>query len=66
MANSPIKFGSAPGRTALLLALLVSATPALDLLLRAKLLLVAAMVARQGRPRMRPDGRGHPSPLGPL
>jgi hypothetical protein len=39
--------------------MLVAETAAQDLLLRANLLLVAATVARQGRPRMRPDGRGH-------
>ena len=50
MANSPNKFGSAPGKTALSLDLLVSVPTALELLLRAKLLLIHAIVAHRREP----------------
>jgi hypothetical protein len=50
MANSPNKFGLAPGKTALSLDLLVSVPTALELLLRAKLLLIHAIVAHRREP----------------
>jgi len=61
MANSPNKIGSAPGRTDCAglsaFALLISLTPALELLLRAKLLLVQAILAH--RQQLGPAPRRH-------